>query len=125
MRGEGRAFRIELGCAHGIDAEVRIDHGVLESRGKQSALVDGEPAREGAAKETPMLDGVEVSEGKGIVQRAVLAEAFDVVAALHMMAQRFGGVAAGEELAVTIKVDAPRVAAPLREQLKVARDRMV
>jgi len=41
------------------------------------------------------------------------------------MAERLGGVAAGEELAVPIKVDAPGVAASLGEQLERAGPRMI
>src|SRR4051812_38783697 len=66
-----------------------------------------------------MLHGVDVAEGVGIVERAVLVEALDVVAPLHVVAERLGGVAAGEELAMAVEVDAPGVAAPLGEQLEL------
>src|SRR5437660_303040 len=66
-----------------------------------------------------MLDGVEVAERIGVVQRSMLAKPLDVIAALDVMAQRLGGVAAGEELAVPIEVDPPGVAAALGEQLEL------
>ncbi len=65
-----------------------------------------------------MLDGIEVAERVGVVQGPVLAEALEVVGSLNVMTERLGGVAAREQLAVPVEVDAPGVAAALGEQLE-------
>src|SRR5262249_40757246 len=93
--------------------------GVAEALGEQAALVEDEAARQRAAEKAAVPDGVDEAEGVGVVQRAVLAPALDVVASLDVMAERLGGVAAREELAVPIEVDAPGVAAALGEQLEL------
>src|SRR5205814_2311534 len=89
------------------------------------ALVKNEAAGQGAAEEAAVPNRVEVAEGVRVVQGAVLAKALDVIAALDVMAERLGGVAAGEELAVAIEVDPPGVAAPFGEQLELPGDGVV
>ena len=69
---------------------------------------------------------LEVAVGVRIVQRAVLGEAFDVVAALHLVqADDVAAVRAGDGVAVAIEVESPGVAAPFAEQLEALGRRMV
>src|SRR5262249_42230367 len=110
---------------HGVGPQVRIDHRAIEPRWEQTLLVDYEPAGQRAAQEPMVPDGVEVSEGVGIVQRAVLAEPLDVVCSLDVVAERLRRVAAGEKLAVPVEIDSPGIAAALREKLELPRARMV
>src|SRR5262249_35987950 len=68
---------------------------------------------------------VEVAEGEGVVQRAVLGEALPVVAALHPVEQDEPAVVgAVEEVAVAVEGEPPGVAAALAEQLEGPRQRV-
>src|SRR5262249_5732411 len=124
-RGEGRAIRLQPADPHGVGPQVGVDHGLVETRGEESPLVDHEPAGQGAAEEAVVADWVEVAEGIGVMERAMLAEPLDVIGPLDVVAERLGGVAAGEEPALGVEIDPPGVAAALGEELELLRDRMV
>ena len=72
-----------------------------------------------------MFHGLEIAERIRIVQRPVLAESFDVIGPLHVMAQGLGRVAAGKQVAETIEIDAPGIAAPLGKELELFGARMI
>ena len=63
-------------------------------------------------------DRAEVAVGVRIVQRAVLGEALEVIAALDHVERDIGAVAAAEGVAGRVEVEAPGVAAPLGEDLE-------
>ena len=96
-------------------------HGVVESLGQQTALVDHAAAGQRRAEEADVLHRVEIAEGVRVVQWAVLAKALDVIRSLHVVAERLGGVAAGEELAIAVEVDAPGIAAAFGKELEPLR----
>jgi len=62
---------------------------------------------------------VEIAVGVRIVQRPVLAESFNVIAALDLMQHgETAPIGAGDDVAVGVEVETPGIAAALREQLK-------
>ena len=72
-----------------------------------------------------MVDRLKITVRVRIMQRAVLAEALDEIGSLHVVAQRLERIAGGEQVAESIEIDAPGVAAPFREQLELIRPRMI
>ena len=89
--------------------------------GKRVALVD-DPARGDVAALLGALvgDRAEVAVRVRIVQRTVLGEALQVIAALDHVKRDVGPVAAAEGVAGGVEVEAPGVAAAFGEQLEPA-----
>ena len=105
----------------GVREQVGGDVGVAERLGKRAALIDDAAAGDVAAAVALVRDVLEVAVGVRIVQRAVLGEAFDVVAALHLVqADALAVVGAGDGVAVAIEIESPGVAAPFGEQLEAS-----
>ena len=87
---------------------------------KRAPLIEDRAAGQAVADIAVVHHRLKVAVGVRIVQRAVLAEALDVVGPLHVMHQRLDLIAGGEQVAEPIELDAPRVAAPFGEQLELA-----
>jgi hypothetical protein len=104
---------------------VRRDTVTVKVLGKRSALIEHESAGQAVAGVAVMFDRLDVAVGVRVVQRPVLAETFDVVRTLHVMHERFDGVASGKEISESIKVDALGIAAAFGEQLELFRTRVV
>ena len=89
-------------------------------------MIDDSAAGDMAAFEAGVGNVVEITERVGIVQRAVFAEAFDVVAALHLVQpDLLAEIGPRNDVAVLVEIEAPGVAAAFREQLELARERMI
>ncbi len=122
---KSRAARLHASPAHGALADLRVDGGAVEIRGKFPPLIERKAAGQTIAQIARMFHGGEEAIGIRIVQRAVFAPALDVIAPLHVVAEGFERVAAGEQVAVAIQVDAPGVAAPLGKQLEAFGRRVI
>src|SRR5258705_11457010 len=69
---------------------------------------------------------VEIAIGVGIVQRAVFAEAFPIVTALHTMKHAVRAKVRGiNEFAVLVEVQPPGIAAAFAKKFEAMTDRMV
>ncbi len=85
--------------------------------GQSVRLVDDERVAE--ALRLVVLHRLEVAEGVGIGERAVLLEALAIIAALDVVeAARIAAVVAGEDAALLVDLDAEGVAAPFGEDLE-------
>ena len=94
--------------------------------GEAVALVDDAAGRHVAALLGPFVcDRAEVAISVRIVQRPVLRESLEIVAALDHVKRDVGAVAAAECVARAVEVEAPGVAAPFRKKLEPPRDRVV
>src|SRR5262249_33337200 len=94
--------------------------------GERITLVGNAPHRDMAPSEITVRNMIEETECEWVVQRPVLAELFPIIAALDAMQHREAAdVGAVEQIAVAVKVEAPRVAPAFAEQLEAARERMV
>ncbi len=94
--------------------------------GECVALVDDAAGRDVAALLGPLVgDRAEVAVGVRVVQRPVLGEALEVVAALNHVKRDVGPVAAAEGVARAVEVEAPGVAASFGEELEPACERVV
>ena len=98
--GEGRAVALEHVPVDGVRQQVAPDERAAERRRKGVALVDDPAGRDVAAVLGPAVsDRAEVAVGVRVVQRAVLGEALDVIAALYHVKRDVGAVAAAEGVA--------------------------
>src|SRR5207249_12235598 len=109
-----------------VRQEVPRDIGAVERRRKRAALIENPSAGDVAALEAVVWNVIEVTERVGIVQRAVFAEAFDVISSLHLVQRDLlAEIRSRDEVAVSVEIDPPGVAAAFREQLKFARERVI
>ena len=62
---------------------------------------------------------VKIAKRIGIVQRSVFGEAFDVVAALHLMeADLIAKICPGDDVSIFVKIHTPSIAAPFSKEFK-------
>src|SRR6267154_4966538 len=98
----------------------------VELRWKSASLIDDSAIRDVAAFEPGGRNLIAVAERVRIVQRPVFAEAFDIVAALHLVqSDLLAEVCSRDDVAVLVEIESPGVAAPFGEQLELMRERMV
>src|SRR3989442_5237159 len=98
----------------------------VELRWKSASLIDDAAIRDVAAFEPGVRNMIEVAEGVRIVQRPVFAEAFDIVAALHLVQpDLLAEVCSRDDVAVLVEIESPGVATPFGEQLELMGERMV
>src|SRR5438105_2401443 len=109
-----------------VGKRVSRDVSLIKLFGKSSALVENAAAGYMPAFESLVGNMVEIAEGIRVLQFAVLAEAFDIVGALHLVeANDVAKVGAGDGVAVGIEVESPGVASSLGEQLELSGKRMI
>ena len=90
---------------------VRSNTGAVETFRKSTALVQHKTSRQTVAGIAMMFDGLKVAVRVRIVQRSVFAKSFNVVRSLNVMHEWLHCVAASEQVADFIKIDAPGVTA--------------
>src|SRR5438045_213218 len=79
-----------------------------------------------AAGEILIRHMVEIAVGVGIMQRAMFAETFPIVSALHSMKHAVGAEVGGiNQFAILIKVQAPGIAAAFTKKLETMANGMV
>src|SRR5262245_44145483 len=123
---EGRAPRLDVVPVDIVAEQVSADVFVSKAIGKGVAAVDDAANGDVSAVRVAVRSVIEVAVGVRVVQGAVLAEQFPVVAALDAVQQDEAAViGAVEKIAVSIEVKAPGVAAALAEQLELARARVI
>src|SRR5439155_14615752 len=92
----------------------------------RATLVDDAADGDMAAVKILVRHVLEVTVGVRVVQRAVLLKPLDVITALDLVEHRVAAPVGGRDsVAVRVEVEAPGVAAALREQLEFLRDRMI
>src|SRR6266487_5474379 len=110
----------------GIGKQITRDISVFKFSWKRPSLVNDAATSDMPTFEAFVWDVLEVAEGKRIVQRTVLGEAFNVITTLNLVQHGRGPpIGAGDGVAVLIKIKAPSIAAPLGEQLEFVSDRMI
>src|SRR5262249_15056127 len=106
--------------------EIASDVLAAELSRERIALIDDTADSDVSAARIAVRHVLEVTVGIRIVQGPVLAERLPVVAALDTMQHVNAAVVRTiEEVTVLVEIEAPRVAAPLAEQLELVRDRMI
>src|SRR5579875_30032 len=114
--GETRSLAFDNMPVQRVRKEVSGDVDVAKRIGIGAALIDDAAAGHVSAFEMLIRDMVEVAVGVRIVQRAMLAKTFDVIAALYLMQHgEAAPVRAGEDLAVFVEIESPGVAAAFGE----------
>ena len=123
-RGECRSARFD-GCpSAGTVAGVRTDTGAIEAIRKCPSLIDDRSTGEAVSDVAMMEYRLEIAVRMRIMERAMLAEAFDEIRSLNVVLEWFRCIAGGEQVAESIEFDAPGIAAPFGEQLKSIPARM-
>jgi hypothetical protein len=124
--GEAGALALERVPVDGVRQQVRGDVLVLVLLGKGPTRVEDAATGDVAALESLIGDVLEIAEGVRVVQGAVLAEALDVVAALHLVQRDLPApVGAGDDVAVAVEIESPGVAATLGKQLEFLGPRVI
>ena len=124
LGAEGGAIRDALADIDEILQRIGRDDLALVGAAEQPALIDRECLRE-ALVVALMAHVLKPAKGVGIGQRAVLAPAFDAVAALLVVHAARGSVGAGEEAAFAVDLQAEGVAAAFRVDFKGLLDGVV
>src|SRR5689334_2023612 len=89
---------------------------------KRAALIDNPAVGNMASFEAFVGNVIEITEGIRVVQRAVFAEAFDIITALDLVqSDLLAKIRAGDDVAVLVKIKAPCVSTTFGEQLELVR----
>src|SRR5438445_3157522 len=126
MASETGAIALEHMPINRVGQQIARNVSAVELCWKSAALINDSAIRDMTAFETFVRNVVEVTEGVGIMQRAVFAEPFDVVSALHLMQpDLFAEIRPCNDIAVFVEIESPRVSAAFREQFELTRDGMI
>src|SRR5438445_5295978 len=108
MGDEARSLAFQHVPVQHVREEVARDVLLVISRRVGSALIDNSAAGDVTALEVAVGNVLEIAEREGVVQRPMLAEALDVIAALDLVKHGLAApVGAGDDVAVAVEVEAP------------------
>src|SRR5439155_25087807 len=123
---ETRSVAFEHVPVDRVCQQIARDVGAVETVRKRATLVDDSAAGDVAAFEPGVGNVIEVTERIRIMQGPVFAETLDIISALHLVQpDLLAEIGPGDDVPMFVEVEAPGIAAAFREQLKLARDRVV